>query len=219
MARSLNSFTTRHGTVAWFAKGWQAGGILTLADGVPVWPLSPPGQGFDQLGQNNSEPIATPDRVPGCQLTFASSGRHGSLQYVNPACFVNPIAPSAGFLNAASPLGCDTTYPSPVPSNLPPLTCFNLLGNLGRNTVIGPGLFNLDFALVKNTRISRISENFNVQFRAEMFNILNRANFAPPNVNNLSPFDGQGNPVGGFGVLTATQTPERQIQFALKLTW
>jgi hypothetical protein len=210
-----------HGPVEWVAKGWELGGIVTLSDGVPVWPLSPPGQGFDQLGQNNSEPIAIPDRVAGCPLTLPSSGRHGSLQYVNPACFINPVAPSAAFFNAASPLGCDTAYPPPatVPKNLPPLTCFNLLGNLGRNTVIGPGLFNVDFAMIKNTKISKISESFNVQFRAEFFNILNHANFAPPNTNNLSPFDGMGNPVQNFGQLTATQTPERQIQFALKLTW
>jgi hypothetical protein len=208
-----------HGPVGWLAKGWELGGILTLSDGVPVWPLSPPGQGFDQLGQNNSEPIATPDRVPGCALTLPSSGRHGSLQYVNPACFINPVAPSATFFKAASPLGCDTAYPTPVPAGLPPLTCFNLLGNLGRNTVIGPGLFNLDYAMIKNSKIPRISETFNVQFRAEFFNILNHANFAPPNVNNLSPFDGSGNPVPGFGQLTNTQSPERQIQFALKLTW
>jgi hypothetical protein len=72
--------------------------------------------------------------------------------------------------------------------------------------------------MVKNTKISRISENFNVQFRAEFFNIMNRANFAPP-VANLNIFNGDGTPTGGFGQLTATQTPERQIQFGLKFIW
>ena len=172
------------------------------------------------LGQNNSEPIDIPDRVPGCSLTFPPSGRHGKLQYVNPACFTNPVAPSQAFFSAAPPLGCDTTYIPTPRQAASPLTCFNLLGNLGRNTVIGPGLFNLDYSMVKNTKIPWISETFNVQFRAEFFNVLNHANFAPPNVNNLSPFDGSGNPVPGFGqLLAATQQPERQIQFALKFTW
>jgi hypothetical protein len=206
------------GPAGWVFRGWELGGILTLSDGVPVWPLSPPGQGADIMGQNNSEPIAIPDRVAGCALTNPSSGRHGSLQYVNPACFINAVAPNQAFFSTAQPLGCDTTT-IPIPAGASPLTCFNLLGNLGRNTVIGPGLFNLDYSMVKNNKVPKISENFAVQFRVEFFNVLNHANFAPPNVNNLSPFDGNGNPVPGFGQLTATQTPERQIQFALKITW
>ncbi len=207
-----------HGLAAWPLKGWEIAGIVTLSDGVPMWPLSPPGQGADLMGQNNSEPIAIPDRVAGCALILPSSGRHGSLQYVNPACFINAVAPSQAFFSAAQPLGCDTTT-IPIPAGASPLTCFNLLGNLGRNTVIGPGLFNVDYSMIKNNKVPRISEHFAVQFRAEFFNLFNHANFAPPNVNNLSPFDGNGNPVPGFGQLTATQTPERQIQFALKVTW
>jgi hypothetical protein len=89
---------------------------------------------------------------------------------------------------------------------------------LGRNTVIGPGLFNLDYSMVKDTKIPRISETFDVQFRAEFFNILNRANFAPPTAN-LDVLSGPTIGSAPFGRLTTTQTPERQIQFALKLIW
>jgi hypothetical protein len=56
----------------------------------------------------------------------------------------------------------------------------NLRGNAGRNILIGPGTSNLDLSVFKNNYIKRISENFNVQFRAEIFNILNHANFAVP---------------------------------------
>ena len=94
----------------------------------------------------------------------------------------------------------------------------NLRGNLGRNTLIGPGISNLDFSVFKNSRIRRISENFNVQFRAEFFNVLNRANFASP-IDNLNVFDQSGAPVASAGLITSTQTPSRQIQFALKLIW
>ena len=38
--------------------------------------------------------------------------------------------------------------------------------------MIGPGLSNLDFSVFKNNHVRKISENFNVQFRAEFFNIL-----------------------------------------------
>jgi hypothetical protein len=91
-------------------------------------------------------------------------------------------------------------------------------GTLGRNMIIGPGLVKLDFSVFKNNHIRRISENFNVQFRAEFFNVLNRANFSSP-TDNLNIFDQNGNPIPSAGLITSTQTPSRQIQFALKLTW
>ena len=94
----------------------------------------------------------------------------------------------------------------------------NRWGTLGRNVLIGPGLAKLDFSVFKNNHIRRISENFNVQFRAEFFNILNRANFASP-TDNLNVFDQAGNPVPSAGLITSTQTTSRQIQFALKMNW
>ncbi len=200
-----------HGPAAFLAKGWQLGGIVSLSDGVPVWPLNIAG---DLMGQLNSEPIFNTDRVAGCSQTLPSSGRHGTLQYVNPACFTNALAPSG--INVLT--SCDQAFVAANPS-LPANTCINLYGNLGRNTVVGPGLVNIDYSMIKDTKIPKISENFTVQFRAEFFNVFNHANFAPPNAGNLSPFDASGNPVGGFGTLTTTQTPERQIQFGLKLIW
>jgi hypothetical protein len=94
----------------------------------------------------------------------------------------------------------------------------NKWGNLGRNTAIGPGVSKLDFSVFKNNRVKRISENFNAQFRAEFFNILNRANFASP-TDNSTVFDQLGSPISSAGLITSTQTTSRQIQFALKLIW
>jgi hypothetical protein len=87
----------------------------------------------------------------------------------------------------------------------------NTFGNLGRNAVIGPGFANLDFSLVKNTKIS---ERFNVQFRADAFDVLNQTNFGQP-----------GTTVGTaqFGLINSTRFPtgdagsSRQLQLALKL--
>jgi len=72
--------------------------------------------------------------------------------------------------------------------------------------------------MFKNNYVKRISDAFNVQFRAEFFNVLNHANFAPP-FNNTALFDAQGNPLGNAGQITSTQTPAREIQFALKMIW
>ena len=98
----------------------------------------------------------------------------------------------------------------PVPSNR--------WGNLGRNTLIGPGLSKLDVSVFKNNYVKHISENFNAQFRSEFFNILNKANFASP-TDNLAVFDQNGQPVSSAGLITSTQTTSRQIQFALKIIW
>jgi len=85
-------------------------------------------------------------------------------------------------------------------------------GNLGRNTLIGPGLATWDFSVLKDTRIR---EQLNLQFRAEIFNLLNRANFNQPNAVVFTP--------SGIsptaGVITSTTTTSRQVQFGLKLLW
>jgi hypothetical protein len=94
----------------------------------------------------------------------------------------------------------------------------NKWGNLGRNTLVGPGMSKLDVSVFKNNRIRRISESFNAQFRAEFFNVLNRANFASP-TDHSTVFDQSGNPISSAGLITSTQTTSRQIQFAIKIIW
>ncbi|MBI2822594.1 MAG: TonB-dependent receptor [Acidobacteria bacterium] len=86
------------------------------------------------------------------------------------------------------------------------------LGNLGRNTAIGPGSATFDFSLIKNFDLN---ESRHVQFRAEFFNLFNRANFGQPNAFVFT--DPSGAPSGNFGRITSTITTSRQIQFALKL--
>jgi hypothetical protein len=113
---------------------------------------------------------------------------------------------------------CDPNPPGTTGVPFP--ECFNLRGNSGRNILTGPGLSNLDLSLFKNNYIKRISENFNAQFRAEIFNILNRANFGvPATPNNTDIFDSTGAPTGVAGLVTSTTTTAREIQFALKVTW
>ncbi len=88
-------------------------------------------------------------------------------------------------------------------------------GNVGRNTIEGPGFETIDFSLFKEFRVT---ERSHFEFRAEMFNALNHYNplFArsgPQNANNATVYD-PSNP-GLFGVITAARSP-RQIQLALK---
>jgi hypothetical protein len=87
-----------------------------------------------------------------------------------------------------------------------------LLGNLGRNTGIGPGLATLDLSANKTFRLA---ERFSLQLRSEAFNLLNRANFGLPNATVFSSTTGVPSPT--FGRITNTATTSRQLQFALKL--
>jgi Carboxypeptidase regulatory-like domain/TonB dependent receptor-like, beta-barrel len=185
--------------------GWEVGGIFTAHTGVPITPEIGP----DPLGQNSNDPLAYPDRVPGCNPINTNFKNTPSLNYINLNCFTLPTSTPA-IAAQCEPFGEPT---APVPG-----TCANLFGNAGRGTIIGPGLVNFDFSLFKNTYVRRISENFNVQFRAEFFNIFNRANFDTPFDNNVL-FNPDGTTVGGAGTLDTMATTARQIQFGLKLIW
>jgi len=83
-------------------------------------------------------------------------------------------------------------------------------GNLGRGAYSGPGLADVDGSLFKTTAIT---ERTKLQFRAEVFNVLNHANFGTPNATVFS--NGAISP--SAGLITATATTSRQIQFGLKL--
>lgn len=87
-------------------------------------------------------------------------------------------------------------------------------GNLGRNTLTGPGILTFDFGLNKSFKMT---EKATVQFRAEAFNVFNRANFGLPgrNVFVLAGTTVSVDPTAGL--ITTTTTTSRQIQFALKV--
>jgi hypothetical protein len=178
--------------------GWQVGGILNAQDGQPFTVLV----GGDPLGQNSSDPFAFPNRLtgPGCN-SLVNPGNVN--QYIKLQCFSMATAPSQAFYNQ---------YCNPV---LPFPTCINLRGNARRNILSGPGLVNLDFSIYKNTRIS---EKLTTQFRAEFFNVVNRANFQSP-LDNNTLFDQNGNLQGGAGAIDQTANDSREIQFGLKFLW
>ncbi len=87
------------------------------------------------------------------------------------------------------------------------------LGNVGRNTLTGPGIATVDMTLTKDTRVPALGPDSSVQLRLEVFNLLNRANFGPPAVN---LFTTTGARYSTAGVITTTSTPSRQVQLALK---
>jgi hypothetical protein len=204
------------GPAAWITNGWELGAIYKANDGVPFTATF--GTDGDPLGLNSSDPWDFPNRLssPGCEtLTNPGNPNH----YIKTQCFAVPSAPNMAYWTA----NCDPTPFSDSAGNpvaVPFPQCFNLRGSAGRNILIGPGTSNLDFSVIKNNPVRRISENFNVQFRAELFNVLNHANFAVPvTPDNVTIFDSTGAPVPGAGLLSSTTTTAREIQFALKVVW
>jgi len=84
-------------------------------------------------------------------------------------------------------------------------------GNVGRNTVIAPGVLTFDFGVSKDFKLT---EQASIQFRTEVFNAFNRANFTLPAMNIWDS-----GPVrdSTAGEILTTTTTSRQIQFALKI--
>jgi hypothetical protein len=95
-------------------------------------------------------------------------------------------------------------------------------GNVGRNTLVGPGIFGLDFAIHKEFRMP-YKEGHSLQFRFEAFNVMNHPVWTAPNGNILAgaAFSGQPstNAHQGFGVISGTAIPMRQVQLALKYSF
>jgi len=169
-------------------EGWQISGILSAYGGPPFNVAT----GFDRAvfqtaAGNTPRPNYAPNNPPLTQ---------GGTTY--PACNGQPI------------IGSVPAWFNPNCFQLEPVGTF---GNTGRNSLRGPGFFNTDIALLKDTKLS---ERFRLQFRAEFFNIFNHENFGLPSVN---VFSASGAINGSAGLITASNansTP-RQIQFGLKL--
>ena len=214
--------------------GWELGGIFTINTGVPTTPIIS-GDPMN-LGNSGADQFGLPNIVPGCN-PVNSNWKQNNLSYINVqqvvgssrvGCYTLPTVP------ANSPLASQcATFPgaadvngNPAPPPAGQVYCSNLLGNASRNSIHGPSLVNLDFSILKNFPVKRISETFNIQFRTEMFNILNIPSFVPPQPGsgdgNSALFGPDGSPSGGSaGQMTqyATLTPSREIQFALKFVW
>jgi hypothetical protein len=127
---------------------------------------------------------------------------------------------STGITNNRPNTICDPASSRPTIGQWFNTSCFQQVidttgtfGNTGRNTVRGPGQFNIDASMIKNTKIGAVTS----ELRLEIFNVLNHPQFANPN--------GQlGN--SAFGTISAMLaspscalcgTTERQVQVALKL--
>jgi len=184
-----------------FVQGWQVGGIIQSQGGNPV-------NLFD-TGLSALTGLATlrPDQI-------------GPIQIVD--------TPVAGGIQWFAPLLCDPTKangPTCTGATFALPTAGGLhFGNFGRNVIIGPSFNNVDFSLIKRTKIT---ERFTNELRLEAFDVFNHANLGQPG-RGAQLVASTSNPallvpVQTFGLITSTRFPtgdsgsSRQLQVALKL--
>ncbi len=173
--------------------GWNVSGILRFNSGNP----------FTLTAQNPQARVGTttfaPQFVDGAALDLVPGADQGQVYTQNPNKYYNTS-------NYALP-ACWTN-----PAGCNPVGYFQ--GNVGKNHIISPGVANVDFTLMKDTAMPWMGESGSLQFRAEFFNLLNRANFGLPGV---SVYDRSGRLQPSAGQIIDTRTSARQIQFALRV--
>jgi TonB dependent receptor len=182
-------FRARSKDLGAVVNGWTVDGIATFHSGLPFTarlasPVSRDG---------NIQQSERPNLNPG----FSNNPNHG----VSAGC--------PGFL-AGTPVGNADNWYDPCSFSLPEAGTY---GNLGRNTIIGPGTQDVDIAL---ERVFNVGERVKATFRAEAFNILNHANFGLPNT---LPLGANGVASPSAGVITYTTTSSRQLQFAIRINF
>ena len=199
-----------------FTQGWWLGGILTLNDGFPFTPTS---ADRSLSGSSNCSLQTSSTNT----FTTTLSGTSYTYDYV-------PY--NAATVNAA-PFGTATNWYNPLMFTDLPIGFKN---TCPRDFMSGPPEKDFDFSINKDTKIKWLGENGGLQFRAEIFNIFNRANLGIPNGSTytfstsgipgtpvanapgLAPVGATlANPYGTAGQITTTQTDPRNIQLALKL--
>ena len=137
------------------------------------------------------------------QLSYNPSNNGDTRNPVRP--FVNPDFTGRVILGRPNQWFNPSAFLAPPPNS-------GFYGNLGRDTLIGPGLATWDFSVLKETALR---ERLALQFRAEIFNLLNRANFNTPNLITFTPSGVSGT----AGAISSTSTTSRQVQFGLRLIW
>jgi hypothetical protein len=210
--KGLSNFDIRHNSVINFnyelpfgksltgiakhiGAGWEIGGIATLSSGVPLTVENSANRSRNQA--TGPDFADRPNLAPGASNNPTKGGSKG--------CTFGTTSVPAGARLGTPQLWFDPC--SFVPQEL------GTFGNLGRNTVIGPGIQLFDFVLNKHFQIA---ENRELQFRSEFFNIFNHVNLAAPITNTRRIFDNNGRLAGSPGTITQTSSTSRQIQFGLK---
>ena len=177
--------------------GWWMSGILTLQQGYPFSVTLARNRSRSKYNDNGPD---RPDLLPGAKTDEIIEG----------------VSRGCGNLAAGSPIRAPERYFDPCAFAIQPA---GFLGNAGRNILRGPARATLDFSLAKDTALGFLGEGGKLEFRAEVFNILNHVDFAMPSATAFTGAANVENPVATAGRITGTATSSRQIQVSLKVVF
>ena len=173
----------QRGPLAWILGDWETSGVYTYYSGHPF-----------QINENDGNHNSILDPYG---YTTATPNQVGAPRVVgDPDCWFYASNDSA--CAAKAPSGSTNAYAA---------TAVGAIGNVGRNTLRGPGVDVLDAALLRNFPIT---EGWNVQARWEVFNVTNTPEFGQPNGNITS---------GGVASITSLAGDPRVMQFALRISF
>src|SRR5436309_1865 len=207
-----------------FLRGWWVGNIVTVRSGFPFTPLVSVGRSNNAVfaGQGTTgivdRPIVAADTG---SATFRCSGTASAFPGAPPCSNGSVTYQFIPFDKDKAITGDPNGWFNPLMFRLAPT---GFLGNGSRGMLRGPGLSTWDLSLNKDTAWPFLGESTKLQFRAEIFNLLNHANFSIPAsigrvfVGTLAdPAGASEAPISNVGRITTTATSSRQIQLALKV--
>jgi len=178
-------------------NGWWVSGILSWNSGFAFTPALGTQRSRSQVGGPNGG-IRLPDLVPGTDTRNITRG-------TSRGCLGIP---------AGTRLGTPQLFFDPCAFSIPPL---GFLGTSPRSVIYGPNFSSVNFSLVKDTPLPRLGESARLQFRAEIFNILNHPDLGIPQRTVYAGTQDVQAPLANVGQITSTLSKSREIQFALKI--
>jgi hypothetical protein len=194
-------------------SGWTLSGVTTIQGGTPLILTDLTGASIYGMSLSGAV-VSRAQLAPG--MTYANlvtsggvesrlGGASGGPGWTNKSALVllasTCVLGPNGFPTAAS-TGCVGVNPG-VPG-----TGGTGWGNSGIGAIFGPGQFNFDATIGKNTRVGGINEGATLQFRAEFYNMFNHPQFSNPASNDVTS--------AAFGQITSTSVNPRLVQLALK---
>jgi hypothetical protein len=181
--------------------GYQVGGIGRMATGLPFTPLT----SGDEVGLKSASLFGFPDRIYGGSCSGNPVNPSNKINYIRSECFTYPQGITLSTTTVVSGNTTTTTR-----------TYLPVLGNVSRNSLVGPPIRDIDASIAKNTPLFR--EGMHLELRAEVFNTFNHPMFQVPSRQASVLFNNTGTPVSAQQ-LTTTSVPERQIQFGAKVVF